>query len=74
MMDFFKNINWALLLEQRDLLEDIKARLAVECSNESIQEGVRLEGVIALITHIQDYAVDELGYDKKIVFPNMEDY
>jgi len=50
-LEFFNTINWKLLREQKQYLLDTG------------NETEMMQGVIALLDSIQDYAVDTLGFD-----------
>ena len=62
--NFIENIDWSLLRQQkRTLLETIEAEKG------GFEEMLNnLEGIVNLIDHLQDYAVDVLGIDENYVF------
>lgn len=71
-MGFVRKINWELLKKQKETL----IRLACENSNNtclSKEEQSDLDGVVYLIDAVQDWAVDDQGVAKELVFPNMEE-
>ena len=59
--EFFEQIDWSLLRKQKeDLLKSIEVG---EC-NQSIDS---IKGIVNLIDSMQDYMVNELGYNKLYV-------
>lgn len=62
---FFSRIDFDLLREQK---QDLLNILDNENNGITPEQTISLEGVISLIDSIQDYAVDELGYDVEKVF------
>jgi hypothetical protein len=61
MPDFLKGVNWPLLRRQKLTLVKLAGRMGKA-------ESDHLEGIIALVDAIQDYAVDEAGIPSKTVF------
>lgn len=60
-------IDFELLKDQkRDLINLIEL-------NRDTDLGNNLEGILNIITEIQDYAVDELGFDENIIFDDLYD-
>ena len=62
---FFSRINFDLLREQK---QDLLNILDNENNGITQEQTISLEGVISFIDSIQDYAVDDLGYDAEKVF------
>lgn len=59
--DFIKNIDWELLKKQKLFLIETGI------------EGKTMDDILGLFDALQDYAVDEMGIDEKIVFNLSED-
>lgn len=77
--EFLKNINWNLLREQKEQMNDLIGRLrgdAIQYHKDG-QKGLEketnrdvdsLEGILHLIDAIQDYATGNMGIDEDEVF------
>jgi hypothetical protein len=68
MTTFFENIDWPLLSKQKLTL--IQALDYLNDRDEK-EAAIDLEGILCLIDSLQDYAVDDLGYDDNQVFPGL---
>jgi hypothetical protein len=62
MPELYKDIDWALLKEQKKSL----LKVIEDCDNVPVLE--HLEGILVLIDSIQDDVVDNFGVDKNLVF------
>ena len=62
MPELYKDIDWALLKEQKKSL----LKVIEDCDNVPVLE--HLEGILVLIDEIQDDAVDNFGVDEDLVF------
>ncbi len=62
MPEVLKDIDWALLKEQKKSL----LKVIEDCDNVPVLE--HLEGILVLIDSIQDEAVDNFGVDENLVF------
>lgn len=63
--EFIQGIDWQLLTQQKTTL----LKVIEDCDNVPVLE--HLEGLVALIDSLQDYACDTLGLGETIVFPNL---
>ena len=63
MADFIKNIDFQMLYHQKMALHALSENPII--SEESREA---CEGIICLITAVQDYAVDEMGMDENTVY------
>lgn len=77
--EFLQKINWLLLKEQKEQLNDLIGRLNGDLkqylkdgeeglSKETQRDIDSLEGILNLLDTIQDYAVDVMGIDEDEVF------
>jgi hypothetical protein len=72
---FIQNINWELLKEQKQSLIAVISEYDNDYPKEAIVIKERLkhiEGILNLIDALQDFAVEEMGIDEKLVF-NLSD-
>ena len=67
MEDFLNTLDFALLAKQKESIINIRENITNELHDE------HLDGIINLITTIQDFAVDEYDYEEKEVFPYMDE-
>lgn len=63
MENFINKIDWALLREQKETLNNL-----YNLDKLSFIENLHIKGIIKLIDSIQDYAVDEICINEKEVF------
>lgn len=63
MENFINKIDWALLREQKETLNNL-----YNSDKLSFIENLHIKGIIKLIDSIQDYAVDEICINEKEVF------
>ena len=66
MAKFIRNMNWELLRKQKEILVNLAGddRLTQE-------EQDALDGITYLVDAVQDWAVDEQGVDRTVVFPGL---
>ena len=62
MKTFTDTVDWALLRQQKEALVSIPEVII------NSQQYDALQGIISLIDHLQDYAVDVAGVPEEIVF------
>lgn len=69
MKNFFKLIDWNQLQQQKEVLIEMASPANFNVEDE---EKDALEGVIALIDNLQDYATDDLGFPEDTVFSKLK--
>jgi hypothetical protein len=63
-LEFIKSIDWSLLRQQKSTLLE-----TIEAEKGGFKEMLgNLEGIVNLIDHLQDYAVDVMGVNENLVF------
>lgn len=67
-MEFLQKIDWSLLSQQKVTLLDLRESTSL---NDSDIEA--LDGVIALLDSMQDYAIDHMGVSEDVVFSSTEE-
>lgn len=66
---FIQEINWELLREQKEVIENLVKNLPT-LDRWMLEEN--LNGIIHLIDAIQDYAIDDLGFKEETIFKSIK--